>query len=36
VEVGLEKPIALEPGSQFALREGGRTVSSGVVTRVLD
>ena len=36
VEVGLEKPIALEPGSRFALREGGRTVGSGVVTRVLD
>jgi elongation factor Tu len=36
VEVGLDKPIALEPGSRFALREGGRTVGSGVVTRVLD
>jgi elongation factor Tu len=36
VVVGLDKPIALEPGSRFALREGGRTVGSGVVTRVLD
>jgi hypothetical protein len=34
--VGLDKPIALEPGSRFALREGGRTVGSGVVTRVRD
>jgi elongation factor Tu len=36
VEVGLDKPIAIEPGSRFALREGGRTVGSGVVTRVLE
>jgi elongation factor Tu len=36
VEVGLDKPIAIEPGSRFALREGGRTVGSGVVTQMLD
>jgi elongation factor Tu len=31
VEVRLEKPIALDVGSRFAIREGGKTVGSGVV-----
>jgi elongation factor Tu len=35
LEVDLGKPIALEDGSRFAIREGGRTVGSGVVTKVL-
>jgi elongation factor Tu len=35
VEVWLDKPIALEPGSRFAIREGGKTVGSGVVSEVL-
>ena len=35
VEVGLDKPIALAAGSRFAIREGGKTVGSGVVTQVL-
>ena len=35
VEVGLDKPIALATGSRFAIREGGKTVGSGVVTQVL-
>jgi len=30
------KPIAMEEGLRFAVREGGRTVGSGVVTKVLD
>ena len=34
VQVGLDKPVALEPGTRFAIREGGRTVGSGVVTEV--
>ncbi len=34
VEVELGKPIALEQGLRFAVREGGRTVGSGVVTKV--
>jgi elongation factor Tu len=34
--VSLDKPIALESGSRFAIREGGKTVGSGVVTEVLD
>ncbi|MDD6918333.1 MAG: elongation factor Tu, partial [Peptoniphilaceae bacterium] len=28
-------PIALEEGLRFAVREGGRTVASGVVTKVI-
>jgi len=32
--VSLDKPIALEIGSHFAVREGGKTVGSGVVTEV--
>ncbi|MEY3176522.1 MAG: Elongation factor Tu [Planctomycetota bacterium] len=35
VEVELGKPIALEDGSRFAIREGGKTVGSGVVTKIL-
>jgi elongation factor Tu len=34
LEVNLDKPVALQPGSRFAIREGGRTVGSGVVTEV--
>ncbi|MEM8679545.1 MAG: elongation factor Tu [Planctomycetota bacterium] len=33
--VHLQKPIALEPGARFAIREGSRTVGSGAVTKVL-
>lgn len=36
IEVDLDKPIALEAGSRFAVREGGRTVGSGVVSEVLE
>jgi elongation factor Tu len=28
-------PVALDEGLRFAIREGGRTVGSGVVTQVL-
>ena len=35
LNVDLGKPVALEVGSRFAIREGGRTVGSGVVTEVL-
>jgi elongation factor Tu len=34
LEVELIKPIALEEGLRFAIREGGRTVGAGVVTAV--
>ena len=36
VEVELGKPIAMEENSRFAVREGGRTVGSGVVIKILD
>jgi elongation factor Tu len=35
VELPAETPVALDEGLRFALREGGKTVGSGVVTRVL-
>lgn len=36
IEVNLDRPIALEAGSRFAIREGGKTVGSGVVSEVLE
>ncbi len=35
LEVELHAPVAMEEGVRFAVREGGRTVGSGVVTKVL-
>jgi elongation factor Tu len=35
LSVELIKPIAMEDGLRFAIREGGRTVGAGVVTAVL-
>ena len=35
VELPEEMPIAMDEGLRFAIREGGRTVGSGTVTRVL-
>jgi elongation factor Tu len=35
VEVKLEKPIAIESGHHFAIREGGKTIGSGIVTNVI-
>ena len=29
-------PIAIEEGLRFAIREGGRTVGSGVVTEIIE
>jgi len=34
--VELGKPIAMEEGLRFAIREGGRTVGAGVVTKILE
>jgi elongation factor Tu len=34
VELALDKPVAIEPGIRFALREGGRTIGAGVITNV--
>jgi len=29
-------PIAMEEGLRFAIREGGRTIGAGVVTKILE
>jgi elongation factor Tu len=36
VDVELITPVALEVGSRFAIREGGRTVGAGVITKITD
>ncbi len=36
IEVQLIKPVAMEEGLRFAIREGGRTVGAGVVTKILE
>ncbi len=36
MEIELIQPIALEEGSRFAIREGGRTVGAGVVTKIIE
>jgi len=35
MEIELINPIAIEKGMRFAIREGGRTVGSGVVTEII-
>ena len=35
MKVVLIKPVALEEGLRFAIREGGRTVGSGTITKIL-
>jgi elongation factor Tu len=34
MEIELIQPIAMDEGLRFAIREGGRTVGAGVVTKV--
>ncbi len=36
LKVDLITPIAMEEGLRFAIREGGRTVGAGVVTKIID
>lgn len=36
VLVSLDKPVAFDLGSHFAIREGGKTVGSGVITEVVE
>jgi elongation factor Tu len=36
MHVKLITPVALEKGSRFAIREGGRTVGAGVITKVIE
>jgi elongation factor Tu len=33
--VALHQPIAMEPGMHFAIREGGRTIGAGIISKVL-
>jgi elongation factor Tu len=35
MEIDLITPVAIEDGLRFAIREGGRTVGAGVVTKIL-
>ena len=34
--IELITPIAMEKGLRFAIREGGRTVGSGIVTEIIE
>jgi len=34
--VELIQPVAIEEGLHFAIREGGRTVGAGVVTKIIE
>ena len=36
LKVVLGAPIAMEEGMRFAIREGGKTVGAGVVTKVIE
>jgi elongation factor Tu len=36
MQVRLIQPVALEEGLRFAIREGGRTVGAGVITKIVE
>ncbi|MEM5538038.1 elongation factor Tu, partial [Neptuniibacter pectenicola] len=36
MDVTLINPIAMEEGLRFAIREGGRTVGAGVVSKIIE
>jgi len=36
MEIKLISSIAMEEGQRFAIREGGRTIGAGSVTRVIE
>ena len=36
VDIELITPIACEEGLRFAIREGGRTVGAGVVSKIIE
>jgi elongation factor Tu len=36
ITASLIAPIAMEEGLRFAIREGGRTVGAGVVSKVIE
>jgi elongation factor Tu len=35
VKIKLVAPVAMEEGMKFAIREGGKTVGAGVVTKII-
>jgi elongation factor Tu len=35
INIDLGKPVGMEPGVRFAVREGGRTIGAGIVTQVI-
>ena len=36
MEIMLHTPIAMEEGLRFAIREGGRTVGAGTITKIIE
>jgi len=36
MSIELIQPIAMDEGLRFAIREGGRTVGSGIVTKIVE
>ena len=36
MEVDADRPIAMEEGLRFAIREGGRTIGAGVVAKIVE
>jgi elongation factor Tu len=36
MKIKLIQPVAMEEGVRFAIREGGRTVGAGVITKVIE
>jgi len=36
LQVRLIKPVAIEPGSRFAIREGGKTIGAGIITKIIE
>jgi elongation factor Tu len=35
VEIDLITPVAMDEGLKFAIREGGKTVGAGIVTKII-
>lgn len=35
IDIKLDRPLPMQKGNRFALREGGKTVASGVITEVV-
>jgi elongation factor Tu len=35
IKISLQKPIALEKGKKFAIREGGKTIGAGIISNII-